>query len=99
MPSGTPSRDAFRDVGTEYGLLILGVMGPLLGAQALFSRSAGRPEWLSWAGAVCVVLGIACLVLYHRVYVSDMSPSAKTTLRIAMLGAAVFFYWVKHSSR
>jgi hypothetical protein len=78
--------------GTERGLFALGLGGLVAGGR-LFSLTKVVPAWHLWLAGFCGLAGVALLVAFRRLTVSDLSPSWITALRIAMGVAAALFAW------
>ena len=89
-----PPDDVYTsDQGTEHGLFVLGLAGIVAGGNAV-SFTKVVPIWQLWLGAFCALTGAAMLVAFRRLTVSDLTPSSKTALRLAMGTAAAIFGWV-----
>lgn len=95
VSSEPPPRRAYTsDEGTEHALMGLGFGGLLAGARLLVYGAKGAPVWAPVLAGLCMVIGLAALVAFRRVTVSDLSPSAKNGLRGAMGSGALLFAWV-----
>src|SRR5262249_5581710 len=91
-PREPPRHSVFTtDSGTEFGVLLLGVMGPVVGSATFIAPNPQYGRLPAGAAGFCVVLGLLCFAAYHWLDVSALKPSTKLVLRGFMLVLSLLF--------